>query len=775
MWFKIPKSNLLIFAAGSLLLAVFGFYSRQGVSPPETKIIKISSEGFDPANLEIRVGQKIKFVNQDTMAHWPASDPHPIHNFLKEFDPTQELKPGKSWQLTFVKVGKWTYHDHLFPHRRGEIIVVGKEEPKAKGLPEEIVRLQKEIDPKKQAQIVKGMAEKYGPKAALEFMKLAGLPYTGETHLLVHEIGNVAYARYGKEALLYCDESFLSACFHGVVINTLGGKGFQGVAAMVVACKAADPHVLGQCSHAAGHGFLAFESYQVLEALPFCDRLHEFDSAIPTFNCNDGVFMENIFGVHEGKPSPNRMVRADDPYYPCNAVPEQYQPGCWANQATLMYQMFGGDLRRVAQGCDGVKNSEHQRTCYHNFARQIHPLTLGKTGKALALCKNATGLNWQDQCLITLVEAAFSVGDKTQLPQELCAAMEGSAKQEACYQSLFANIASYAKTSQDLAEMCSFVREEKRQQECGRRFRISVTPNPAILGISLEEIRKVAQTSGAKVAYELVKERYLNDPVKAHDLAHLTGLLAYEEQGASGFAVCDNNFAFGCYHGLFEALIRKEGDKGINLARQACHSLSPGGRVVSCLHGIGHGIMGFQGQLDKALAECEAFPFNEQIYCFDGSYMEYYAGVMEERAKGLNISLDKPWEFCLGKLGASQSQCVRNHTLFLLYQGPDTRKAVIESCDQLASSLKSFCVESVGLFAAQTASGKPQVAQEICGGFLSHSDDQAVCQIASAGEFVFQGRGISLSQEVCRGLSAVWFASCQAEINETAALYGLTN
>ncbi|MBI2053175.1 MAG: hypothetical protein HYT41_00305, partial [Candidatus Sungbacteria bacterium] len=579
-------------AALAVLLFVSGsFFALKALSGVDNDIreIAITENGFVPDSIMIAQGERIRFVNKSDMPSWPASNPHPTHEFLGGFDPLRELRPGDSWEFTFVVPGEWTYHDHLLPHRRGSITVRGQSlTEKLRSLflfnprgstapaeqsdapPPELARLLTEKDSAIQAKIVRAMAEKYGPSRTLDYMARSGLPFTGETHLLVHEIGDVAYERYGEEALRYCNESFLSACYHGVILNMLAERGIEGVAKTIANCKEAGIHVFTQCSHAAGHGFLASEDYRILSALPLCDRLGAIDPAIPVFNCYDGVFMENIFGVHDGKPSPNRMVRPDDPYYPCNAVPEKYRGGCWSNQATLMVELFRGDLRKVAQHCDGVKNSEYQRICYDNFARQIHPVTEGKTDRAVELCDNATGA-WKTTCLITLINAAFSVGDRRDMPYEICnylgAQKSGSA--DLCYQNLFGVIGSYAADDYGRKEFCSFVREGERQTECLRHFQLSGDGSASrslfggvagatgiASGADISKFKETLERKGAREAYAYLKGQWAANQVAAHDLAHMVGRFAAEELGTQGFAVCDEYFSFGCYHGLLEELIR---------------------------------------------------------------------------------------------------------------------------------------------------------------------------------------------------------------------------
>jgi len=765
--------------------------------------ITITEDGFVPDSIKIAQGERIRFVNKSDMPSWPASNPHPTHEFLGGFDPLRELNSGDSWEFTFVVPGDWAYHDHLLPHRRGSITVKGQSltgklrslfllNPhrsvapleQSDAIPPELVQLLAEKDRAVQAKIVRAMAEKYGPSQALDYMARSGLPFTGETHLLVHEIGDVAYERYGEEALSYCNESFLSACYHGVILNMLAERGMQGVAKTIGHCKEAGIHVFTQCSHAAGHGFLASEDYRVLSALPLCDQLGAIDPSIPVFNCYDGVFMENIFGVHEGKPSPNRMVRPDDPYYPCNAVPEKYRGGCWSNQATLMAELFRGDLRKVAQHCDAVKNSEYQRICYDNFARQIHPVTKGKTDRAIELCDNATGA-WKTTCLITLINAAFSVGDRKDMPYEICSYLSAqkSGSTDLCYQNLFGVIGSYATDDHGLREFCSFVREDERRTECLRHFQLSGDSDasaPLFGGASraldiassedVSKFKEVLEQKGAWEAYASLKEQWAANPVAAHDLAHMVGHFAAEELGTQGFAVCDENFSFGCYHGLLEELVRQKGGAVIQDARDSCNALSPQGRVASCIHGIGHGILAWKNsKILPALDVCTEFSPQEKTYCADGVFMEYYTGIMQKGGIVREIGSKDTWGFCLAMPEQFQSQCVRNHAFSLLYKGGDVAPT-IRACAELAGGLKDSCVRSVGLFATQSSRGSADAARRICNIF-EDSDAHTLCISSAAREFIFERLPESSAHALCNTLAKVPKEQCKQGIAEMITLY----
>jgi len=299
-----------------------------------------------------------------------------------------------------------------------------------------------------QAKELTKLLERVGPVEGQEEILHSGLPFTGETHLLIHTVGNYIYDKFGKEGLSFCRDYFLSACYHAVILNTLGDNGIDGVAEAMTICEEAGGKIVSsQCAHGAGHGFVAWHDYDLLKALKMCDQLGTMASEFAYFNCYDGAFMENIWGVHNGTPSEKRWVKAEDIYYPCNdpRIPEKYLNGCWSNQATLTYQLLKGDLRKTAEFCDSVPNKEYQETCYNNFSRQIHPLTQGSVDKVKGLCSLATGEEWRSYCVLTNMSAYWSVGDR-EIPFRICENL-GGAERNICFTRLAGMVAMYYESS----------------------------------------------------------------------------------------------------------------------------------------------------------------------------------------------------------------------------------------------------------------------------------------------------------------------------------------
>ncbi len=94
---------------------------------PKTVTVTYSSSGFSPAEITINSGDTIDFINETNIPLWTASNPHPAHTILPEFDTGKTLggfpKAGEGSSFTFDKVGQWGYHNHTAPEHTGVITV----------------------------------------------------------------------------------------------------------------------------------------------------------------------------------------------------------------------------------------------------------------------------------------------------------------------------------------------------------------------------------------------------------------------------------------------------------------------------------------------------------------------------------------------------------------------------------------------------------------------------------------------------------------------------
>ena len=119
--------SLLVVIILGILLRSDAPTSQQLTSPyikPGKNTIVMLADRYEPSNLTIKKGERIKFINDDNEDHWPASDNHPSHEIYSAFDPRRPLIAGTEWEFTFNEIGDWEYHDHLYPGIRGRITVM---------------------------------------------------------------------------------------------------------------------------------------------------------------------------------------------------------------------------------------------------------------------------------------------------------------------------------------------------------------------------------------------------------------------------------------------------------------------------------------------------------------------------------------------------------------------------------------------------------------------------------------------------------------------------
>lgn len=81
----------------------------------ESKAVKITTDAFQPADLNVKVGTTVKWTNDDKNPHTVTSD--------KGDWGSQELAQGQTFTATFTKAGTFEYHCKLHPDMKGKITV----------------------------------------------------------------------------------------------------------------------------------------------------------------------------------------------------------------------------------------------------------------------------------------------------------------------------------------------------------------------------------------------------------------------------------------------------------------------------------------------------------------------------------------------------------------------------------------------------------------------------------------------------------------------------
>ena len=92
---------------------------------PNSWVVEFTDDGFVPKRIEIEVGQQVRFVNSSESSLWPASNIHPTHQIMAEFDAGSPIGADGVWAFTFDKPGFWRYHNHMVPEHSGLIVATG--------------------------------------------------------------------------------------------------------------------------------------------------------------------------------------------------------------------------------------------------------------------------------------------------------------------------------------------------------------------------------------------------------------------------------------------------------------------------------------------------------------------------------------------------------------------------------------------------------------------------------------------------------------------------
>ena len=95
--------------------------------------VTISAAGVSPRSLQVPLGGRVTFVNNDTRTHQFMSDPNPLHNDCPAINDVATIAPGQSRQTASLDVRRTCgYHDHMNPSEtalQGGLMIGGSTDP----------------------------------------------------------------------------------------------------------------------------------------------------------------------------------------------------------------------------------------------------------------------------------------------------------------------------------------------------------------------------------------------------------------------------------------------------------------------------------------------------------------------------------------------------------------------------------------------------------------------------------------------------------------------
>ena len=435
-------------------MTVFAFFLSAGaVSAHVTTVtIRMTSDGFSPAEITIDQGGTLVFVNADTTDRWPASNPHPAHTNYLQFDPKRAIAPGNSWSFAPERTGVFRFHDHLFPHKQGLLTVLAEEETTTTTSPtpqptvvakrpfihsivlffenifEAITRLFtrlqtqptpsstpipnldpasfRALDEQAQMRHLESILQTSGGKAAWTYLvhsyteKGAVIPAGGRAHDLAHFVGEKVFETQGMKGIAVCEPNFAYGCFHGFTEGAFATSldKLPDVARACADVGQVNSGPWASCIHGIGHGVSTFvRATDIQKALDACTKL-----TIGASYCYDGVFME--FSLN----APQTFYTSKDPLYPCDVLESTYRSSCGRNQPAVMRNRFNLPFLQMVDACADSKDENLRSSCLDAIGLLVGQEAAGNLSIITSRCGQILSLDVRAVCMSgAAVETVF--------------------------------------------------------------------------------------------------------------------------------------------------------------------------------------------------------------------------------------------------------------------------------------------------------------------------------------------------------------------------------
>jgi plastocyanin len=386
---------VLILAVGFLGIWLV---AKQRPGFAQSSSITLTEDGFSPAELVVRAGQRIVFKNLSEHDFWPASDLHPTHALYAEFDAKGAMPPGGEWAFTFTREGVWRYHDHQAPGLRGVVRVTGEAGETARTA----LDCGTVPDAEKFAcwnEVVVALLQQKGVTPALQQIRqwYATEPrFASECHDYLHKAGEAAFAtRFVPEELgpeaSYCGYGF----FHGYMERTLAETGStQTAVEFCAAVVRSQPRNIGDaCYHGFGHGLFTQAAETMTDktgpeivgkALVGCVAMAG-EQQETAARCSSGVFMEYAVSSTEGLYG--LSVDARNPFGLCKSQVVIFQSDCYRQLQILVSSITGDDIRAGLRFSEAIPDTGLARTMTETYMGGAPDIkSASNVSRAAAIC-----------------------------------------------------------------------------------------------------------------------------------------------------------------------------------------------------------------------------------------------------------------------------------------------------------------------------------------------------------------------------------------------------
>lgn len=390
----------ILFGIFLCLLPFFSFAHEEESSV----LISITNKGFEPSTLSIAPHTKVVFINRDIEAHWPASDRHPTHsdyggtnlethcsddyNGPPAFDSCRALAESETWSFVFEEAGTFHYHDHVWSHLGGTVIVKAEQQPlRIEIWISSFIKWIKSffvIDIDKLENELIALVESDNPKVAIDTLREKShnkAKLYAVCHDLAHEIGRASYRKYKEleTTTSFQNEFCNSGYLHGVFEEYFSENELSTTTVKAMCSEVKNVFEMWQCNHGIGHGLMYKSGGNLTTALEDCNSL--LDSSDATDMCQNAVYME-LFN-NETLLNELPFIENQDPFKTCSKMTYE-KNDCYLYASTYFVKNYNWSFNKAMDMCmilDGKAKISCIKGTVGEASRNIYNLK-----SAFALC-----------------------------------------------------------------------------------------------------------------------------------------------------------------------------------------------------------------------------------------------------------------------------------------------------------------------------------------------------------------------------------------------------
>lgn len=406
----------------------------------------IDESGYYPEKVEVHVGTTVVFKNNGIETYWPASDNHPSHGQYdgtnleehctqetgKSFDACAPINPGESWQFTFDKTGTFSYHDHLWPHFKGEVIVednawvyqnftkilikLGLFQSEQLKIGVVSDSFYEDLKQKYQQIVLEG-----DPRQAilsLESESIKNPNVMSVCHDILHDIGHTAFAKYGNftEAISYksdfCNSGYIHGLFESYFLSTSDSTDEISKQCQSYADTSGREFDWWQCLHGVGHGFMYTTGGNLEESLALCEGSFERNAEY----CQNGAYME-VFN-QEMLANENLYVDPENPFATCNSS-QTAKAECYVNLPPYLSQTNGMYFREMFNECEQA-DAGYVSICVLGVGAEAIKRNMDSPQLVVSLCEQAGSERRRGLCLRGMVSMYMNQTGSYEKGESLC-------------------------------------------------------------------------------------------------------------------------------------------------------------------------------------------------------------------------------------------------------------------------------------------------------------------------------------------------------------------